>query len=414
MIGFLVDASVMVGMIALPFFLLNHVPGGNAAMCGTIMALQAAVYTLTCIFGSGIVSKAKHGLNWAILGVGLFIAGFAVMPLYANAYYCGAVSVVAFLGLALTWPALHSWVGAEPEPNSRKRHMVWFNLSWSSGFALSPLFAGPLYDYDYRVPFAMLFGLGGLSLLLLLTMPREKDHFGTASAELLESRADHDRSSEMYLYCAWCATIVANALVAVPRAVYPERIQWLVEHGELRLLFEDVPAAFLTTDPATKFSWPASAMAMATAVSFLVLAGTNRWRHRFDWLVIMQVLSAAAFFVLGQTRSLVLITLCFIVVGANHGLAFFSSAYYSLSDPAHKHRRSSINEGAVGFGGFVGSLAFGYLVGRFGYTLPFSLTPLFVAVMVVVELMLLRYGMRRMRASKPPAHNPHVSGSNVS
>lgn len=393
--GFITDAAVMVGLIALPFFILNQIPGGDVAVCGTIVAIQMAVYSLTCIFASKHVAKAEHGINWAILGVTLFTGAFAAMPLVPSAWFCGAVSAIAFVGMALTWPALHSWIGAEPDPNARKRHMVWFNLSWSSGFTIGPLIAGPLYDYDFRFPFLMLFVLGIAALALLLSLPREKDHFQAASKEFLEARAGHDRDSEIFLYCAWAATLVANALAVVSRSAYPVRIKTLVETHELRLFFESVPADFLTTDPATKFSWPASALALATATMFLLLAYTNRWRHRYIWLLLLQIFSAGAFYMLSQTHSLAVMMLCFAVVGANQGLAFFSSAYYSLANPLHKHRRASINEGMVGLGSFVGSLAFGELVSRYGFELPFRGTWVFIAVMIGVQLALLRYAARR-------------------
>ena len=87
---------------------------------------------------------------------------------------------------------------------------------------------------------------------------------------------------------------------------------------------------------------------------------------------------------------------CFTVVGANHGLAFFSSAYYSLANPAHKHRRASINEGAVGLGGFAGSMIFGYVVGHYAFALPFYWTPVFVGLALGVQAWLLHYGRVRV------------------
>ena len=394
--GFVVDFTVIVGMTAIPFFVLDQIEGGNVALSGIIMASQMAAYALVCIAASGFVQRARHGLNWAIFGVVLYTAIYAMIPLFRSPLVCGALASVATGGMALVWPALHSWVGAEPDPKSRTRHMAWFNLSWSLGFAAGPLLAGPLYDYDYWVPFAVMTALGGTGIALLLSLPHEHAYFGTASPEQLHARAGHDRSSEIYLYCAWCATFVANGLHAVTRSVYPDRIKTLVETAQLRLLFEGEPARFLTEAPATKFSWPASALSVATMITFLVLWKTDRWRHRFEVLIGMQVLTAIAFFILGHTCSLIVMTLCFIIVGANHGVAFFSSAYYSLANPALKHRRASINEGAVGLGGFAGSMVFAYLVATYAFSLPFHYTPVFVAVAIGLQLCLLRYGRLRV------------------
>ena len=398
-IGFLADFVVMIAIVATPFFILNQIPGGDLKQCGTIMALQAASYALTCIFAAGFVARARHGLNWAIFGMSVFCVMHALPPLYPKAWFCALVTVIAHGGIGFVWPALHSWVGAEPDPDQRTRHMVGFNLAWSSAFALSPLFAGPVYDLDFRLAFLAVFLLGIVTLVLLLTMPHERDYFGLATVEQLDARADHDRKSEAFLYCAWCATLLANVMVGTTRSLFPDRMQQLVETGTLRLLFEAEPAAFLLNNPATKMAWPAAFMSTATALAFLTLALTNRWRHRFGLLLAVQLVAGASLYILGHTTSLVIMSLCFIPIGANLGLAFFASAYYSLSDPAKKHQRASINEGAVGVGNFIGNLGFAYVVVLCGFTWTFHRAPIFIGAVILIQALLLFWGLRRMRGA---------------
>lgn len=397
LVGFLLDFAIMVGLTALPFYAFNQL-GGGAALSGVLGGVQAAAYAFTCILAAGMVARARNGLTLALFGILVFTVCFCTVPLSNNAWVCCGIMAVSFVGMGLVWPALHSWVGAEPDPALRARHMSWFNLSWSFGFAVSPLLAGPLYDWDYRLPFVVLFVLGLVCVLILRTMPHEKAYFSSATQEMIDSRVEHDRDSETHLYAAWCATFAANALVGVTRCVYPKRVADLVTSGQLQLFFEDVPAAFLRHAPATKFSWLAGALALSTSFTFIVLGRTSFWRHRIEVLFAFQVLSAVAFWVLGSTRSLAVMMLAFIIVGATMGMAFFSSAYYSLADPEHKHRRASINEGAVGVGGFVGSILFGYVVERWGLAFPFHATPLFIAGAIALQWVLLRYGKSRAAA----------------
>ncbi len=404
-VGFLLDFAVMVGITAIPFFLYQRL-GGGAAMSGAFGAAHSAAYAVCCIVSAGMVTRARNGLNWAFLGVAVYTIGIGLMPFFNTPIPCLVVSSVAHGGLALAWPALHSWVGSDPDPVQRTRHMAWFNLSWSFGFAVSPFFAGPLFDADFRWPFVILVLLCLVCLALIKSLPHEKSYFGTASAEQLAARADHDRASEAYLYCGWCATFIANMLIAVTRSVYPKRVEELVSTGMLRLLFETDSIPFLAYGPATKFSFIAGAMSFATGAAFVVLGRTHAWRHRFQVLFWSQVLSAGAFWVLGSTRSLAVMGLCFIVVGANLGVAFFSSAYYSLADPAHKHRRLTINEGAVGVGGFVGSSIFGYLVGRYGIAMPFHYTPLLIIGGLMLQWGLLEYGKHRAALAIAPPTRP--------
>lgn len=394
--AFATDFAVMVGMTATPFFVYNQL-GGSATMSGVIGASQAAAYALGCLMSAGFVSRAKNGLSWALVGLVLYTVLFCLMPVFRNAWLCGVVSTLACASLALVWPALHSWVGGEPDPAVRSRNMGWFNIAWSFGFAISPLFAGPLYDLDYRLPFVLLFAFGVLALALVRSMPHERSHFAVATEEMLLARAGHDRASEIYLTSGWSAVLFANALAGITRSVYPKHVDDLVAAGELRLLFESVPAGFLASAPATKYSWMAFVLAFSTAVTFLVMGRTTGWRHRFSVLFWIQIASAVAFWVLAWTNSLIVMLVCFSVVGVYLGVAFFSGVYYSLGNPALKHRRAAMNEAAVGTGGFAGSLIVGYLAGHYGHIVSFQYTPLFMIAAIAMQFGLIRHGKHRMR-----------------
>lgn len=398
-VGFLLDFAIMVGVIAMPFYVYD-VLGGGETMSGLIGGIQMGVYSLTCMIMSRFVARARNGLWFALFGVALFAVTNGPAPWMPNPYLFGAALAVAFMGISMVWPALHSWIGAEPDPAKRTRYVGWFNVSWSFGFAVSPLAAGPLYDLDFRLPFMVLIVLSIVCFLLIRSLPHERDYFGVATTETRAEHAEHDQASESFLYAAWAATFVANVLVGVTRTVYPKRVKDLLESGSLNLIGGWALPDFLATAPATTFAWIASVLSIMTALAFLTLGGSTWWRHRFHGLFIAQAASAAAFWALGRTTSLLVMAACFAVVGATLGLAFFSSVYYSLADPARKHARTTINEGVVGLGGFAGSAVFGYLIGSYQDTaLPFRYTPLFILAAMLLQWLLLRYGHRRVRAA---------------
>jgi len=392
--AFLVDFAAMASLVVMPFYVYNQL-GGGAGMSGAIGAAQAICYATLCLLSANFVSRAKTGLTFAVIGLASFMTLFCLIPFSRNAYICGALAMFAMGSLALVWPAIHSWIGAEPDLKLRARHMARLNVSWSVGFAISPLFTGPLYDYDYRLPFVMLFVVAFAAMLILRFMPHESEHFGVASQEMLDARADHDRSSEIFLYSAWFATGIGNFMSAVTRSVYPKQIDELVASGQLRLLFEDTAPAFLTANAATKYSWLAFSLAAVIALTFMWMGRSQWWHHKFQLLFVTQIMVAIAFFVLGETHSFVIMAACFVAVGVNSGVSFFSAVYYCMANPAKKHRRAAINEGAVGIGGFLGSLSFGYMADQYGIAFPFHLTPLFIACAIIAQLLLIRYGTRK-------------------
>ncbi len=390
--AFLLDLSVMMGITAMPFLVRDRL-GGDEAMSGTFGAAQAIAYAVICLVSTGFVSRSKNGLNWATAGLIVYTAFYWVMPFTTSPLLCGASFALSVGMLALVWPALHAWVGAEPDPTVRARLMGRLNVAWSSGFAAGPLFAGPLYDADYRLPFVLMFGLAIIALILVRTLPHEDHHFEPATEELLNSRVDHDRTSEAYLYVAWSGVVMVSAFTSVTRSVYPVPFADMVDSGQLRFLFEETPAAILTRDAATKFSWISFAMALATMLAFLAMGRTTWWRHRLSVLFLVQAASAGAFWVLGSTRSLVVMMGCVMVIGSAWGVAFFSSLYYSLADPKRKHRRAAINESVIGIGSFAGSLACGWLASRYTLSLPFHWAPVVVLFAMGVQVFLLRHAL---------------------
>ena len=392
--GFVLDAAAMVTMTVLPFFVFRQL-GGGVAMSGIIGAAYMMAYALTALVSSGFVSRADNGLHWAIGGVLLATVSFCLIPAFRQPVVCGTLAAVTCVGNAFVWPALHSWIGAEPDLKKRSHRMGRFNVAWSAGFAVSALVAGALCDLNYLYPFVLLFVLNAIGIALLFSLPHERAHFGQPTSAALEARAGHDRASDVHLYTAWFANFATVAFVAVTRTVFPKRIVELVDAGQLRLLFEAEPAQFLTTAAATKYSWLSFALTGTCAAVFLVLSRTHRWRHRFSYLAAIQAASAAAFWVLSDTRSLVVMMACFVVLGINNGLTFFAAVYYSVANPEHKHGRAAINEAAVGFGAFTGSMAFGLLAARYGMAFPFRYAPLLVAAALAVQVGLLRYGARR-------------------
>lgn len=398
--AFLMDAAVMVVFATTPFFVFTQI-GGDEAMAGVVGAIQMAAYALSCLVSSGFVAQTKNGLRCALSGVVLFIFFSCLMPFYPSFIFCGIVSFLSFMALGLVWPALLSWIGGEPDPALRARHMSYFTISAGCGFALSPLLGGPLYDLDYRWPFVALAGLGVAIVALIVSLPHEHDHFAPGNPDLNSDTApkDDDRNVRANLLVAWCSVFVANILIGATRSVYPKRVVDLLDSAELRAFAETEPAAFLNQGPATTFSWLVSTLWIATALCFFLMGRKHHWHHRMGLILWLQVMAGIAAWVLGMTHSLAVMLVCFAAIGVNFGISFFIAMSYSLAEPIHKHRRAATTEGILGAGCFAGSMGFGYFAGAFGITLPFLYTPALVGVGLAIQWWLLRRGKRHLEST---------------
>jgi len=382
---------MMVGITAVPFFVIERL-GGGARMSGVLMALHSVAYAVVSLGSSRFVERARNGLIWAMVGIVDIGVLFSVACLADNPYLYAIVSTIGFAGLVLTWPALWSWLGAEPDVQLRARRISHYNLAWSAGLALGPLFSGTLYVIDYRLPFLLVFGLAMLALVLVLSLPHENKHYQSADADQHEANAANVRLSDLHLYCAWLACLLGIALLGAARSVFPMRVDDLVKAGQL-LHYRGHSAV-------VAFSLLSFALNLARVLVFIVMGITRRWRHNFAFLVAFQVAAAGAFWLLGTTTSFVLMLVCFAVVGVNAGVAFFASVFYSLADPARKHRRAAINEGMIGAGNFAGMMGFGLVAGAYGVALPFRWMPLVIVAGLGAQLLLLRSSSRRLELRK--------------
>jgi MFS family permease len=387
--AFLLDFSVAVGLTAIPFFIFERL-GGGPTMSGVIGALQMGIYALGCLCSATLVTRSKNGMFLALVGVTTFILPYSLLPWVTSPLLCAVATSLPFIGLALAWPAMQSWLGAEPDPVQRALHLTGFNTATAFGFTVSPLITGPLYDLDYRLPFVLLFFTGMITVWLLWSLPLEEPRDTTedggeddkvASTEPIISRG--------LLYASWGAILTANGLFAALRSVYPSRVDTLVADGTLKLWGDYSPTWLASVGPATAFSWLAFILPLATVVTFAVLGRTNKWQGRFRWIVAGQLAAAIATALLGHAQSIAAMLVCFVVVGANYGLCFFTSLYYSLADARHKHRRAAVNEGLLGAGGFIGGIGAGYAAGAVGLPLAFQWSPALVVVAITAQLLLL-------------------------
>jgi len=396
--AFLLDFSVAVSFTAVPFFIIERL-GGGAALSGTVGAVQMAVYAFGCLASAGFVSRASNSLYWAVGGVGGFALLFLLVPRVRTSGLCAAAASAPFLGLALAWPAMQAWLGQEPDVKTRACRIAAFNTATAFGFTLSPLVTGPLYDADFRLPFALLAALCiAVTGLILSLIPKTP---GSRHKPVEEQPADETGSvliAPGLLYASWAATFTANALFAAVRSVYPLRVEMLAADGSLMLFRGFRPALFDAVGPATAYSWLAFLLSLFTVICFGVMGRTRVWQGRFAILAAGQLAAAVSFLFLGRTRSLAVMAACFAVVGFNFGLCFFASIYYSLAHAQTRHRRAAVNEGVLGAGGFAGGIALGHAAEYLGIDAAFQWTPFLVLLAIVLQL-LLRFGFPSKQAA---------------
>jgi MFS family permease len=391
--AFMQDFALTSAFSIIPFYIYEHL-GGGAPMSGGIAALQSISYGASCLLVAGYFVQSRFGLQWAGAGTFLFGLFMVLAPMIRHPLWFGAMTVIAVMAQSTFWPMMQSWLGGERNIHARARRMGYYNLSWSLGLATGPLFAGPLYDYDYRLAFVMVLVTAWIAALLVATLPHEDIYFPVAPGSA-EPATIMDWKGEGQLYATWVASFTGWAMVGVTRSVFTKRIDELVLADKLMLLWESAGGGVLTLQAATQYSWLAFSLYFTRAGISLVMGHVHGWRHRFWILVAGQWVAAGAFWVMGTTHSLVLMAAACGVVGLNGGISFFASLEYSVANRFNKGRRASIHESMTGLGSALGSITFGYLAGAYGAGWPFRAMPLLIVLPLTLQFILLVYGRRR-------------------
>ncbi|GMW03490.1 MAG: hypothetical protein AMXMBFR84_46240 [Candidatus Hydrogenedentota bacterium] len=395
--AFFMDLAAATGFCIVPFFIYDFL-GGGAETSGRVAAVQSLVYAICCLLTARFVTRSKNSLIWAVVGATAFTLILPLAALFTNLYLFAIVTVVGFCMGALYWPALQAFLGTEPDPHIRSRRISHYNIAWCIGLAAAGPIAGWLYSIDFRLAFAFIFVGGAASAGFVAFNPGGS----TATPEAKSSdSADvpslaHEASA--HLYYAWIANLFGFLLVGVLRSVFTKRIDDLVADGELVLFYAGETGA-LTYKAAYYYGW-LTVVLYASRIGATWLMGIwHNWHYRFSLMVVLQLLAGASFYLLGHTNSLVVMAVCFAVVGTSGAATFFASLYYSVSESEHRYRRSTIHESMTGFGASLGAMLFGELAGRYGNTMPLVYTPWLVAGVLVLQYLLLRYGRSRWTAS---------------
>ncbi|MBI2423003.1 MAG: MFS transporter [Candidatus Hydrogenedentes bacterium] len=384
----LLDAALLIGMTAFPFHMYDSF-AGTAQTSGVIGGIQATIYGIVCLFTGRFLARSLHPMRWGAFGIlacgTLFLLAYPQKDLALfSVFYCTSIGM-----LSLTWPALHSWLGADPDPDNRGKNMARFNMAWSAGLAVGSLAGGFIYSVHPALPFMCYFAICILSSLLVFSLPEEgKMYDQSVRAENTEDAA-YDLRGERLLLSAWIANGLAMALAGITRLVFTKHIDDLVKAGQLRVLFEETPPALLSNATASQvYAIMAFGLCLANAVAFFIMGSTRAWHHRLDVLVIVQCIAGAAVFVLGNTQSVVIMAIAFLAIGVANGAAFFAAVYYCMSNVKKRHARTSINEFAVGAGSALGPIIAGVMMQQAGLHLTFVVIPVIVAGVVLLQCVL--------------------------
>lgn len=412
--SFLLQGAMMIAMTTIPFFCFQHL-GGKERAAALAYGVQTLSLGITCLISAPFVSRWRNGLIGCLIG-SLGFGTFYFLASFASSVvvFC-VLTGIAMSFFALAWPAMQSWLGAQPDMEKRAKSFSYFNVAIGLGLIAGPLIEGALYQVNFRAAFLAVFVFSLFAGALLVTLPSEDAWFGIDS-RITQSGNGHlpkkNRANEIFLYCGWLTNMLGWGLTGAVRTVYAGQVNALVQHGRMLLFSASAPGHIFTAQQsptaAALYSGMQAMLSLGYFLAILALGRTLQWQHRFSVLIVFETALGLSIWKLADSRSLVVILACHTAMGAFAAFGYLGSQCYSAANITLKHRRIAINEGLSQSSSFALPLIFAQCAASYGIAWPFRYVWLVIAVFAVLQAASLRYAQRNFQRGLLVAHSTQL------
>jgi MFS family permease len=235
--------------------------------------------------------------------------------------------------------------------------VAFYNVAWSTGYAVGPLVAGLIMWLPSREgSYAAGAAASMTAMALLYIALRQKSGESAEHAGDVPDPQVNSHGRTFYLFVGLASILIQGYAFNTLFFVLP-KLSIARGFSAFQLGAADFAAS-----------------AVQIGVTLLVLR-SRKWLYRPEITVFAAALGAGAFVLAAMGTSYVALFIACMMLGSAGGVNYFTSVFYANND-ARRSRAVSLNEATVGFGAIMGPVM-GALLGGFGETL--SLAPYWVA-----------------------------------
>ncbi len=338
------------------------------------LGIAASIIQATTIVFSWVLGRLADRVGHRVLplfsGVcfGIFAALLMRSTSMAHIYWLMLAQGVC---LGAFWPSMEASFGQNAHGAGLLRSIGFFNLSWSSGVAIGPLYAGYLFanirPMAFYIP-ALCSIAAGSSILLLRSRVEVHAHTHTKGPGLPKPVG-----KDAYLYAGWVANFGAWFLVGVLRSIFPKLCETLKLSG--------TEIGFLL------FLW-----AFVLASMFWILSRSPWWTYRHAPLQVFQGILIVASLIIFRASTMPLLVFGTIVAGVGCGLTYSSSLFYALDGFSDKGEKAGIHEVVLGTGSLIGPFLCGWAAASYSIRAPYPICAIVVLGCMLAVSILLRRG----------------------
>jgi MFS family permease len=196
--------------------------------------------------------------------------------------------------------------------------------------------------------------------------------------ESLSSESGETNQGRTFLYAIWIANFASFFILANARYQFPKL------------------ARELTMSP-YMIGLLMSCIGLAQFLGFFFLRGSDRWHFNKVHLLGAQVLAASGLLLIFFFSHQLVFASAFIMLGLCASLTYYSSLYYTVRLLKEKGKGTGLHESILGSGVVLGPLLGGIMAHSAGLRAPYLLCLGVLAMVIVIELSLIRRFRRLSR-----------------
>lgn len=322
------------------YFFLKSVFGFDNKANLSVAALNGLVCMFAAWWGGRFAQRTGY---FTTLKIGFVIMIAALSAGWGISSPMGQilVSVVATIGMCLTWPTLEALVSQGESVAGLPRVIGAYNAIWAGTGALAYFTGGAMLEKlglssMFYVPVAII--TLQLALTFWLHQQSRLVEIKIAPAEksfVIDPNRPPPARAKVFLRMAWLANpfayIAINTLIAVMPGI------------AAKLHLSTMLAGFC-----------GSVWCFARVGAFLGLWYWDAWHYRFRWLLVAFVTMILTFTVILIIPNLAVLVVAQIFFGFALGLLYYSSLFYSMDVGEAGSEHGGIHEAAIGLGNFIG------------------------------------------------------------
>jgi DHA1 family multidrug resistance protein-like MFS transporter len=373
-VPFWMDLSASVFYLAAPLVVIQL--GGNPIELGLIGTISASVHMILAHL-TGRISD-RFGRR-ALMVAGPLIFGISCLLMTQIGSVKAVLALAALNGfsMAIFWPAFQAWIAESQNGAGLARNLGSFNMSWTASHLIGPTLSGLLFGLHSRLPFWLAAVLCLSLFLVMRASVSERTPQPHKEREPVPSEHEEPNQGRTFLYAIWIANFAAFFILANARYQFP------------KLAME------LTLSPYV-IGLLMSCIGLAQFLGFFFLRGTERWHFNKSYLLGAQALAAVGLLFLFFFSRQLIFASAFIMLGLCASLTYYSSLYYTVRLMKKKGKGAGLHESILGSGVVLGPLLGGIMAHSAGLRAPYLLCLGVLALVVIIELSLIRR-FRRLR-----------------